>query len=169
MRVLVIDDDRELCELIRDYLGPLGYETVAEHDGVAGAERAAERFDAVILDVMLPAWTASRCSGASAEPPMSRCSCSRRRGEETDRIVGLEMGADDYLPKTFSSRELLARLRAVTRRSTARPPAAGSGADWRDGQPPGRAAGGARGAGNRRRAAADQPVRAGGGPWVTWP
>ena len=127
MRVLVIDDDRELCELIRDYLGPLGYETVAEHDGVAGAERAAEeRFAAVILDVMLPGadgFEVLRRIRKTSDVPVLMLTA---RGEETDRIVGLEMGADDYLPKTFSSRELLARLRAVMRRSTtARPPAAG--------------------------------------------
>ena len=125
MRVLVIDDDRELCDLIRDYLGPLGYETVAEHDGVAGAERAAaERFDAVILDVMLP-----RADGFEVLRRIRKLSdvpvlMLTARGEETDRIVGLEMGADDYLPKTFSSRELLARLRAVTRRNAVRPPPA---------------------------------------------
>ncbi len=127
MRVLVIDDDRELCELIRDYLTPLGYETVAEHDGVAGAEHvAAERFDAVILDVMLPGadgFEVLRRIRKVSDVPVLMLTA---RGEETDRIVGLEMGADDYLPKTFSSRELLARLRAVMRRTVAsRPPATG--------------------------------------------
>ncbi len=124
MRVLVIDDDRELCELIREYLGPLGYETVAEHDGVAGAGRAAaEHFAAVILDVMLPGadgFEVLRRIRKISDVPVLMLTA---RGEETDRIVGLEMGADDYLPKTFSSRELLARLRAVMRRSTTRPPA----------------------------------------------
>ena len=130
MRVLVIDDDRELCDLIRDYLGPLGYETVAEHDGVAGAERAAaERFDAVILDLMLPGvdgFEVLRRIRKVSDVPVLMLTA---RGEETDRIVGLEMGADDYLPKTFSSRELLARLRAVTRRVASRlaAPAASGG------------------------------------------
>ncbi len=126
MRVLVIDDDRELCELIRDYLGPLGYETMAEHDGVAGAGRAAaEHFAAVILDVMLPGvdgFEVLRRIRKISDVPVLMLTA---RGEETDRIVGLEMGADDYLPKTFSSRELLARLRAVMRRTTTRPPAPG--------------------------------------------
>jgi DNA-binding response OmpR family regulator len=120
--VLVIDDDRELCALIRDYLEPIGYEVVAEHDGAGGAERAlGEKFHAVILDVNLPGIDGfevlKRLRSKSDVPILMLTS----RGEETDRIVGLEMGADDYLPKTFSSRELLARLRAVTRR-TARTP-----------------------------------------------
>ena len=126
MKVLVIDDDRELCELIRDYLAPLGYEVTLVHDGPAGAGRAlAERFDAVILDVMLPGADGfevlHRIRRVSDVPVLMLTA----RGEETDRIVGLEMGADDYLPKTFSSRELLARLRAVMRRAAA--PAGGSG------------------------------------------
>ena len=117
-RVLVIDDDRELCTLMKAYLEPLGYEVVAEHHGARGAERAvAESFHAVILDVNLPGMDGfevlKRVRGHSDVPILMLTS----RGEETDRIVGLEMGADDYLPKTFSSRELLARLRAVTRRT----------------------------------------------------
>ena len=126
MRVLVIDDDRELCALVADYLAPLGYEVGAEHDGLAGVERAvAEEFQAVILDVNLPGIDGfevlKRLRSRSDVPILMLTS----RGEETDRIVGLEMGADDYLPKTFSSRELLARLRAVTRRRRATPESAG--------------------------------------------
>jgi DNA-binding response OmpR family regulator len=117
-RVLVIDDDRELCALIKAYLEPLGYEVTAEHEGPAGAERAlAGKYQAVILDVNLPGMDGfevlKRLRSQSDVPILMLTS----RGEETDRIVGLEMGADDYLPKTFSSRELLARLRAVTRRT----------------------------------------------------
>jgi DNA-binding response OmpR family regulator len=118
-RILVIDDERELCTLIADYLQPLGYEVFAEHDGLAGVERAlAEKFDAVILDVMLPGidgfQVLMRIRARSQVPVLMLTA----RGDETDRIVGLEMGADDYLPKTFSSRELLARLRTVIRRNT---------------------------------------------------
>jgi DNA-binding response OmpR family regulator len=117
-RVLVIDDERELCALIADYLHPLGYDVQAEHDGRAGVERAlAEKFDAVILDVMLPGLDGfevlTRIRARSQVPVLMLTA----RGDETDRIVGLEMGADDYLPKTFSSRELLARLRTVIRRN----------------------------------------------------
>jgi DNA-binding response OmpR family regulator len=118
-RVLVIDDERELCALIADYLQPLGYEVMAEHNGLAGVERAlAERFHAIILDVMLPGIDGfevlTRIRARSQVPVLMLTA----RGDETDRIVGLEMGADDYLPKTFSSRELLARLRTVIRRNS---------------------------------------------------
>jgi DNA-binding response OmpR family regulator len=122
MKILVIDDDRELCQLIADYLDPLGYAVTAEHTGPGGVERAlAEEFQAVILDVMLPGldgFEVLRRIRARSHVPVLMLTA---RGEETDRIVGLEMGADDYLPKTFSSRELLARIRAVARRSSRRP------------------------------------------------
>jgi DNA-binding response OmpR family regulator len=116
-RVLVIDDDRELCALIKDYLTPLSYEVIAEHDGLSGVDRAwSESFQAVILDVMMPGidgFEVLKRIRSRSDVPILMLTA---RGDETDRIVGLEMGADDYLPKTFSSRELLARLRAVTRR-----------------------------------------------------
>ncbi len=124
--VLMIDDDRKLCRLVLDYLLPLGFDVTAEHDGATGALRAVEAgapWQAVILDVMLPSldgFEVLRRIRRSSELPVLMLTA---RGDETDRIVGLEVGADDYLPKTFSSRELLARLRAVLRRSGARPAA----------------------------------------------
>jgi len=121
LKVLIIDDDRELCALIEEYLKPLRYEVSTEHEGRAGAERAlGEEFHAVILDVMLPGidgFEVLRLIRSRSDVPVLMLTA---RGDETDRIVGLEMGADDYLPKTFSSRELLARLRAVTRRHVTR-------------------------------------------------
>lgn len=116
--ILVIDDDRKLAGLIRDYLTPLGYAVELVHSGPEGAERAlAAPWHAIILDVMLPGCDGfevlKRIRARSAVPILMLTA----RGEEADRIVGLEIGADDYLPKTFSTRELLARLRAVTRRS----------------------------------------------------
>lgn len=121
-RVLVIDDDKKLCRLIADYLSPMGYEVAAAHTGPEGAERAAgEPWQAVILDVMLPGMDGfevlKRIRRQSDVPVLMLTA----RGDEADRIVGLEIGADDYLPKTFSTRELLARLRAVTRRATRGP------------------------------------------------
>ena len=117
-RLLVVDDDRKLCRLIADYLDPLGYDVTTVHTGPEGVERAtAEAWQAVILDLMLPGLDGfevlKRIRRTSDVPVLMLTA----RGDEADRIVGLEIGADDYLPKTFSTRELLARLRAVTRRS----------------------------------------------------
>ncbi len=118
-RLLVIDDDRKLCRLIKDYLEPMGYEVEAAHTGPEGLEKAlAGGWQAVLLDVMLPGMDGfevlKNLRRTSAVPVLMLTA----RGEEADRIVGLEIGADDYLPKTFSTRELLARLRAVARRAT---------------------------------------------------
>jgi DNA-binding response OmpR family regulator len=116
-RILVIDDDRKLCRLIRDYLLPMGYAVEAVHTGPEGVERALEPgWQAVILDLMLPGmdgFEVLKRIRAKTDLPVLMLTA---RGDEADRIVGLEIGADDYLPKTFSTRELLARLRAVTRR-----------------------------------------------------
>ena len=118
MRILIIDDDAELCQLVADYLGPMGFQVEAEHDGINGATRAtAEVWHAIILDVMMPGFDGfevlRRIRAKSKVPVLMLTG----RGDEVDRVVGLELGADDYLPKTFSSRELLARLRAVMRRT----------------------------------------------------
>jgi DNA-binding response OmpR family regulator len=117
-RVLVIDDDRKLCRLIAEYLDPLGYRVSYVHSGPDGVARATqEMWGAVILDLMLPGLDGfevlKRIRAASDVPVLMLTA----RGDEADRIVGLEIGADDYLPKTFSTRELLARLRAVMRRA----------------------------------------------------
>jgi DNA-binding response OmpR family regulator len=118
-RILLIDDDIKLCRLIKDYLTPLGYEVTLAHSGTAGlALVEKEPFAAVLLDVMLPGrngYEVLRQIRQSSTVPVLMLTAM---GDEADRIAGLEMGADDYLPKTFSTRELLARLRAVTRRST---------------------------------------------------
>src|ERR1051325_9751408 len=118
-RVLIIDDDKKLCRLVRDYLEPMGYEVAAAHTGPDGVERAtADSWHAVILDVMLPGldgFEVLKQIRHKSDVPVLMLTA---RGDEADRIVGLEIGADDYLPKTFSTRELLARLRAVTRRAT---------------------------------------------------
>jgi len=124
-RLLLIDDDRKLCRLVRDYLAPLGYEVVAAYTGPEGVEAATrEPWKAVLLDVMLPGldgFEVLRRIRRTSDVPVLMLTA---RGEETDRIVGLELGADDYLPKTFSTRELLARLRAVMRRSSRAAPSA---------------------------------------------
>ncbi|MEO6244978.1 MAG: response regulator transcription factor [Opitutaceae bacterium] len=133
-RLLMIDDDRKLCRLVATYLLPLGFDVTAVHSGPDGVERATTAeapWHAIILDVMLPGIDGfevlKKIRVRSAVPVLMLTA----RGDETDRIVGLEVGADDYLPKTFSTRELLARLRAVLRRS-----AATAAADGAAGKPP---------------------------------
>ena len=117
MKILIVDDDRKLCRLVADYLEPMGYDVDAAHNGSQGLEMALEGdYGAVILDVMMPQMDGFEVLKRLREETDIPVIMLTARGEETDRIVGLEMGADDYLPKTFSSRELLARLRAVTRR-----------------------------------------------------
>lgn len=119
-RLLMIDDDRKLCRLVTTYLEPLGFDVTSVHTGPEGVERAidpAVAWHAVILDVMLPGldgFEVLKKIRSHSQVPVLMLTA---RGDETDRIVGLEVGADDYLPKTFSTRELLARLRAVLRRS----------------------------------------------------
>lgn len=117
-RLLMIDDDLKLCRLVKDYLEPLGYEVESAHTGPQGLEKVTcSEYQAVILDVMLPGMDGfevlRQIRRVSTVPVLMLTAL----GDESDRIVGLEIGADDYLPKTFSTRELLARLRAVTRRS----------------------------------------------------
>jgi len=117
--ILLVDDDVKLCRLIKDYLGPFGYDVAFAHTGQEGLARAlSSDCSAVILDVMLPGLSGvevlKRLRASSGIPVLMLTA----RGDEADRITGLEAGADDYLPKTFSPRELLARLRAVLRRSS---------------------------------------------------
>jgi DNA-binding response OmpR family regulator len=117
-RLLLIEDDVRLCRLVKEYLETMGYSVSMTHTGPSGLAMAlAEKFHAILLDVMLPGmdgFEVLRQIRAQSTVPVLMLT---GRGEEPDRIVGLEMGADDYLPKTFSTRELLARLRAVLRRS----------------------------------------------------
>ncbi|MBI5558220.1 MAG: response regulator transcription factor [Deltaproteobacteria bacterium] len=119
-RILVIDDDMELCELLADYLQPEGIAVAASHNGQHGIDSVLfDTPDMVILDVMLPemnGFDVLRNIRAFSSVPVLMLTA---RGEEIDRIVGLEMGADDYLPKPFNPRELLARIRAIQRRSEA--------------------------------------------------
>jgi len=116
--IIIIDDDPKLCELIRDYLEPLGYDVASANTGPEGLEMAlAGDYRAVILDVMLPGMDGFEVLKAIRHQSNVPVLMLTGRGDEADRVVGLEIGADDYLPKTFSTRELLARLRAVMRRT----------------------------------------------------
>ena len=118
--VLIIDDDRDLCALIGDYLSAFGYEVMAAHDGPAGVERAlAGPWQAIILDVMLPGMDGFEVLKRIRRERDTPVLMLTARGDEADQIVGLEIGADDYLPKGSSTRQLLARLHAITRRAAA--------------------------------------------------
>ena len=120
--VLVVDDDAEIRSLLRDYLQKNGYRVTAVADGRAmWAAFDAAKADIVVLDVMMPGddgLTLCRNLRARSQVPVIMLTA---RGEETDRIVGLEMGADDYLPKPFNPRELLARIKSILRRTRALP------------------------------------------------
>jgi two-component system response regulator CpxR len=117
-RILIIDDDVELCSLVTEYLAAEGFRVECAHDGESGLHIAQEgSFLLIVLDVMLP--------GISGFDVLRRLRTKSRlpvllltaRGEDVDRIVGLELGADDYLPKPFNPRELVARIRAILRRT----------------------------------------------------
>jgi two-component system response regulator CpxR len=117
-RVLLIDDDVELCSMLQDYLTRHGWEVTAVHSGLTGMEAAKTMHaDLIVLDVMLPDLDGFEVLRRLQHEMNPRVLLLTARGEEIDRIVGLEMGADDYLPKPFNPRELLARMRAVIRRS----------------------------------------------------
>ncbi|NUO51098.1 MAG: response regulator transcription factor [Polyangiaceae bacterium] len=123
--VLVIDDDVELAELLADLLGQEGFSVEAVHDGQTGLARATSKpYALIVLDVMLPKLTGfevlTRLRQSSKVPVLMLTA----RGEDVDRIVGLEMGADDYLPKPFNPRELVARVRAIHRRAANAMPSA---------------------------------------------
>jgi two-component system phosphate regulon response regulator OmpR len=117
-RILLIEDDRRLAEMVTRYLGGFGFAVTASYHGGSGVSlHARESFDAVILDLMLPdmdGLEVCRRLRAGADTPILMLTA---RGDAMDRIVGLEMGADDYLPKPFEPRELLARLRSILRRA----------------------------------------------------
>lgn len=116
-RILVIDDDKELCELLVEFLQPEGFNVETVHEAHGGLRRAlSNEHCLVILDVMLPGMTGFellRNLRISSQIPVLMLTA---RGEDIDRIIGLEMGADDYLPKPFNPRELTARIHAIQRR-----------------------------------------------------
>jgi DNA-binding response OmpR family regulator len=125
MRALLVDDDHELARLLGDFFGPHGVTLEHAADGAAGLERLASgpAPDIVLLDVMLPGidgFEVCRRIRATLDVPVVMLTA---RGEDTDRVTGLDLGADDYVPKPFNPRELLARMRAVLRRAGPRPEA----------------------------------------------
>jgi two-component system, OmpR family, phosphate regulon response regulator OmpR len=132
-KVLVVDDDQRLRDLLRRYLGDNGFNVyVAENAQAMNRIWLRERFDVLVLDLMMPGEDGlsilRRLRGGNDRTPIVMLTA---KGEDVDRIIGLEMGADDYLPKPFNPRELLARVNAVLRRRSAEesPGAPSSGAE----------------------------------------
>jgi two-component system response regulator CpxR len=126
-KVLIIDDDEELCELVSEYLGVEGFETAIVNDGASGLDAARSgKYDMAILDVMLPKMNGFEVLKNLRIDSTLPVLMLTARGDDMERIVGLETGADDYLPKPFNPRELVARLRAIMRRVKGDPAENGS-------------------------------------------
>jgi DNA-binding response OmpR family regulator len=126
LHILVVDDDARLRDLLTRYLGEQGFEVKAAGDGAQMDKlRSRQHFDLIVLDLMMPGEDGlslcRRLRGGGDQTPVIMLTA---KGDEVDRIVGLEMGADDYLPKPFNPRELLARINAVMRRQRSAPPGA---------------------------------------------
>lgn len=118
-RVLLIDDDEELCEMLAEYLEAEGFEVLAAHNGEEGVQRAlAGDADAAVLDIMMPGQSGLESLRQIRQQSLMPVIMLTAKGDDVDRIVGLELGADDYLPKPCNPRELVARLRAVLRRAS---------------------------------------------------
>ncbi|MBB6521425.1 response regulator transcription factor [Pseudoteredinibacter isoporae] len=116
-KLLLVDDDQELCALLGEFLSTEGFETTMVHDGQAALDATAEgTFDLIVLDVMLPIYTGFEVLRKLRDYCQTPVLMLTAKGEDVDRIVGLEMGADDYLPKPCNPRELVARIRAILRR-----------------------------------------------------
>ncbi|GAA5316757.1 MAG: response regulator transcription factor [Candidatus Pelagadaptatus aseana] len=116
-KLLLVDDDKELSKLLGEYLINEGFEVTLAHDGEEGVIQASKRdYDAIVLDVMMPKLNGLEALRKIREQKQTAILMLTAKGETIDRIVGLEMGADDYLPKPCNPRELVARLRAILRR-----------------------------------------------------
>ena len=127
MHILLVDDDAELCTLLGRFLTREGFTVTYENEGHCGLEKALDPgVNLVVLDVMLPGLDGFAILRRLREQSKVPVIMLTARGEDVDRIVGLELGADDYLPKPFNPRELAARIRAILRRYEARPAPAGS-------------------------------------------
>ncbi|MBH0031377.1 MULTISPECIES: response regulator [unclassified Pseudoalteromonas] len=117
MKLLMIDDDTGLCELLSEYLTAQGFEIQCVHDGEQGLELAqANDYALILLDVMLPTLDGFEVLKQLRQTKLTPVIMLTAKGEDFDRIFGLELGADDYIPKPFNHRELLARVKAITRR-----------------------------------------------------
>lgn len=115
--ILLIDDDTELTSLLKDILSFEGFSVSEANDGYAGLEAVTDDIDLILLDVMMPKLNGMETLKKLRETRQTPVLMLTAKGEEIDRVIGLELGADDYLPKPFSDRELLARIRAILRRT----------------------------------------------------
>lgn len=121
-QILLIEDDMRLAEMLRDYLGGEGFSVSHAATGGAGLKlHVRDRYDAIVLDVMLPDIDGLEVCRQVRDAALTPILMLTARGHAVDRIIGLELGADDYLPKPFEPRELLARLRAILRREREAP------------------------------------------------
>ncbi|BDX08370.1 response regulator transcription factor [Planctobacterium marinum] len=116
--ILIIDDDKELTQLLSEYLTPQGYAIQCAHDGLTGVKMATsgEHFDLILLDVMLPELDGFEVLKKIRISHLTPIMMLTAKGDDFDRIFGLELGADDYMPKPFNHRELSARIKAIIRR-----------------------------------------------------
>ncbi|MGR5178067.1 response regulator [Vibrio parahaemolyticus] len=119
--ILIIDDDTELTSLLKDILSFEGFEVSEANDGIAGLESMNDGIDLVLMDVMMPRLNGMDTLKKLRESWETPVLMLTAKGEEIDRVIGLELGADDYLPKPFSDRELLARIKAILRRTQTKP------------------------------------------------
>ena len=118
-RILLVDDDTELCDMLDEFLTAEGFEVSQTHDGISGVEKAlGGQTDAVVLDIMMPGQSGLETLRQIRQQSLLPVLMLTAKGDDVDRIVGLELGADDYVPKPCNPRELVARLRAVLRRAT---------------------------------------------------
>ena len=117
-RILIVDDDTNICELLRLYLEKNGFATAVANDGVTAVEMAEQKnFDLILLDIMLPkldGWQVCREIRKNSTVPIIMLTA---KGETFDKVLGLELGADDYIAKPFDTKEVIARIKAVLRRS----------------------------------------------------
>jgi two-component system response regulator CpxR len=122
-KLLLIDDDKELSQLLSEYLTTEGFEVAVAYDGEAGVQLATtEQFSAIVLDVMLPIYNGFEVLKILRKTHQTPVLMLTAKGDTVDRVIGLEIGADDYLPKPCDPRELVARIRAILRRSHSNDP-----------------------------------------------
>lgn len=128
--LLLVDDDQELCLLLKEYLQAEGFNVTLAHDGSEGVKLALQsEYDVIVLDVMMPVMSGLEALRKIRDSKRTPVLMLTAKGEAVDRIVGLEMGADDYLPKPCNPRELVARVRAILRRTTETEPSPSPMAD----------------------------------------